>query len=80
LRYSKDSPSEAPLAITLDYEPYPRARITLLDLHDWEQFAWTVPIDLGNVSRGVHAIRLSTEGQPYGVADLDKFRLTNQKP
>jgi DNA-binding CsgD family transcriptional regulator len=80
LRYSKDSPSETPVTITLDDELYPRSRITLLDLHDWEQFAWTVPIDLGEVSRGTHAIRLSTEGQPYGVADLDKFRLTDQKP
>ena len=80
LRYSKNSPAEAPLAITLDDEPYPRARITLLDLHDWEKFNWSVPIDLGEVSRGVHAIRLSTEGQPYGVADLDRLRLTSEKP
>jgi DNA-binding CsgD family transcriptional regulator len=80
LRYSKNSPAQVPLAITLDDESYPRARITLLDLHDWEQFAWSVPIDLGEVSRGVHSVRLSTEGQPYGVADLDLFRLTVQNP
>ena len=80
LRYSKNSPAETPVEITLDDEPYPRARITLLDLHDWEQFAWTVPIDLGEVSRGAHSIRLSTEGQANGVADLDRLELTNQKP
>lgn len=80
LRYSKDSPADAPVAITLDNEPYPRARITLLDLHDWEKFNWSAPIDLGEVSGGVHAIRLSTEGQSYGVADLDMLRLTNEKP
>ncbi len=62
-RYSKNSPATAPLEIFLDGEPFPRASIYLLDLQDWDKFAWTVPIDLGEVSGGVHSLKFSTEGQ-----------------
>ena len=79
-RYSKNSPATTPILISLDDEAFPRASIYLLDLQNWEQFAWTVPIDLGEVSGGVHAIKFSTEGQPYGVADLDRFILTGKAP
>jgi DNA-binding CsgD family transcriptional regulator len=80
LRYSKDSPATAPLEIFLDGEALPRARIYLLDLGDWGKFAWTVPIDLGEVSRGTHSITFSTQGQPEGVAELDQMILTDQLP
>ena len=80
LRYSKDSPATEPLEIFLDGEPLPRARIFLLDLGDWNQFAWTVPIDLGEVSRGTHSIKFSTQGQPEGVAELDQMILTDRLP
>jgi DNA-binding CsgD family transcriptional regulator len=79
-RYSKNSPATTPILISLDDEPFPRASIYLLDLQNWEQFAWTVPIDLGVVSGGVHSITFSTEGQPYGVADLDQLILTDSLP
>ena len=80
LRYSKDSPATEPLEIFLDGEALPRARIYLLDLGDWNKFAWTVPIDLGEVSRGTHSITFSTQGQPDGVAELDQMILTDQLP
>jgi DNA-binding CsgD family transcriptional regulator len=80
LRYSKDSPATEPLEIFLDGEALPRARIYLLDLGDWGKFAWTVPIDLGEVSRGTHSITFSTQGQPDGVAELDQMILTDPLP
>ena len=80
LRYSKDSPATEPLEIFLDGEALPRARIYLLDLGDWGKFAWTVPIDLGEVSRGTHTIKFSTQGQPEGVAELDQMILTDPLP
>jgi len=79
-RYSKNSPATTPILISLDDEPFPRASIYLLDLQNWERFAWTVPIDLGVVSGGVHSIKFSTDGQPYGVADLDQLILTDSLP
>jgi len=79
-RYSKNSPATTPVLISLDDEPFPRASIYLLDLQNWEQFAWTVPIDLGAVGGGVHSIEFSTEGQSYGVADLDQLILTDKLP
>ncbi len=80
LRYSKYSSSTVPILIYVDTEPNPRARLYPVDQGDWNNFAWTDPIFLGEVRSGVHSITFSTEGQQYGVADLDKFVLTEGLP
>ena len=76
LRYSKFSPSSVPILVYLDNETTPRASIYPVDQHDWNQFTVTEPILLGSVKRGNHSLRFSTEGQQYGVADLDKLFLS----
>ncbi len=75
LRYSKHSPPSVPILIYLDGEPAPRASRYLVDQGDWENFAWTEPIPLGNVGEGMHWIEFRTAGQQYGVANLDLFAL-----
>ena len=80
LRYSKYSPPTVPILIYIDYKLAPRATIQPVDQGDWNQFTWTEPILLGNVSAGVHSIRFYTDGQQYGTADLDKFTLTEATP
>ena len=80
LRYSKNSPSSVPILIYIDDEPDPRASIHLLDQQNWDQFTWTEPILLGKIKSGVHAIKLFTVGQQYGVADLDQLVLSSQAP
>jgi DNA-binding CsgD family transcriptional regulator len=76
IRYSKNSPSAVPILIYLDGEQTPRASFAPKNLGNWNQFAWTDPILLGSVDSGAHSLRFATEGQQYGVADLDKFVLT----
>jgi hypothetical protein len=73
LRYSKYSSSSVPILIFLDDEPTPRASFYPTDLGNWDRFAWTEPILLGDVAAGDHSLIFSTEGQQYGVADLDVF-------
>jgi DNA-binding CsgD family transcriptional regulator len=80
LRYSKNNPTTVPILIYLDDEPTPRASVYLWDLRNWDQFTWTEPIFLGKIESGVHSIKFSTEGQQYGVADLDKFVLSKKGP
>lgn len=80
LRYSKYSPSTVPILVYLDSEASPRATIHPLDQGDWNKFIWTEAIPFGNVASGVHSIKFSTEGQQYGVADLDAFTLTGDAP
>ncbi len=80
LRYSKNTPSAAPILVYLDDEPEPRASIFLVDQQNWDQFTWTEPIPLSEVRSGVHTLKLSTVGQDYGVADLDKLVLTKDSP
>ena len=80
LRYSKYSPSFAPILIYVDDEPTPRATLYPKNQGDWNNFAWTEPILLGSVGSGVHSIKFYTDGQEYGVADLDKFVLTAGSP
>jgi DNA-binding CsgD family transcriptional regulator len=80
LRYSKYSASEAFILVYLDDETTPRAKILPVDQGDWNKFVWTDEIDLGEVKRGVHSIRFYTDGQVYGVADLDTFELTAGTP
>ena len=78
LRYSKNSPASAPILIYLDDEPAPRASVLPVDQQDWDLFTWTEPIYLGRIESGVHAIKLFTEGQQYGVADLDQLVLSKK--
>jgi DNA-binding CsgD family transcriptional regulator len=80
LRYSKYSSSDTFIFVYLDQEAEPRAKILPVDQGSWEKFVWTDLIDLGKVERGVHSIKFYTDGQVYGVADLDKFTLTAGKP
>ena len=78
LRYSKYSPSTVPIFVFLDDEQSARAAINPSDLGSWNIFAWTEPIPLGSVEGGIHSIKFYTDGQQYGVADLDKFMLTSE--
>jgi DNA-binding CsgD family transcriptional regulator len=80
LRYSKYSSSSVPILIYLDDESKWRARVTPVDQGSWDKFVWTDAIDLGSVERGIHSLKLYTDGQEYGVADLDKFVLTVDPP
>jgi hypothetical protein len=76
IRYSKNSPPSVPIQVYLDQESSPRASIVPQNQGNWNQFTWTDEIDLGAVDSGSHSIKFYTAGQPYGVADLDKFTLT----
>ena len=80
IRYSKNTPSAAPILVYLDDEPEPRASIFLADQQNWDQFIWTELIPLNEVRSGVHTLKLTTVGQDYGVADLDKLVLTKNPP
>ena len=80
LRYSKSSPASASILVYLDDEAAPRASIYPKDLGNWDQFAWTAPVYLGKVKRGTHSLKFYTQGQQYGVVDLDQFRLTSKMP
>lgn len=76
LYYSKNSFASTPILVYLDDETTPLAKIALKDQQNWDQFIWTEPILLGKFSSGLHALKFATDGQEYGVADLDKFILT----
>jgi hypothetical protein len=78
LRYSKYSPPSVPIQIFIDNESTPRARFYPIDQGSWDTFVWTEPIDLGKIASGPHSIRFSTDGQQYGVADLDVCRLSTE--
>jgi DNA-binding CsgD family transcriptional regulator len=80
LRYSKYSSSSVPILVYLDDELEQRAAILPIDQGSWDKFVWTAAIDLGSVERGVHSIKFYTDGQVFGVADLDKFTLTTEPP
>jgi DNA-binding CsgD family transcriptional regulator len=80
LRYSKYSSSSVSILVYLDDELEQRAAILPTDQGSWEKFVWTEAIDLGSVKRGVHSIKFYTDGQEFGVADLDKFTLTTEPP
>jgi len=80
LRYSKYSAFTVPILVYLDDESTHRAEIQLIDQGGWDKFVWTDVIDLGSVERGVHSIKFYTDGQEFGVADLDKFILTTEPP
>ncbi len=76
-RYSKNSSSYVPLLIYLDDESTPRAIYHPADQGDWNRFAWTDSISLGGVHSGSHSIKFYTDGQQYGVVDLDMFCLAD---
>jgi DNA-binding CsgD family transcriptional regulator len=80
LRYSKYSSSSVTILVYLDDELSPRAIITPVEQGNWDKFVWTDAIDLGSVVSGTHSIKFYTDGQVYGVADLDKFILTTEPP
>lgn len=80
LRYSKFSASQVFILVYLDDETRPRVKILPVDQGDWNKFVWTDEIDLGAVKSGVHSIKFYTDGQVYGVADLDEFILTIGPP
>jgi DNA-binding CsgD family transcriptional regulator len=80
LRYSKYSSSSIPILVYLDEELERRAAILPIDQGSWDKFVWTDAIDLGSVERGVHSLKFYTDGQEFGVADLDKFILTTGPP
>jgi len=79
LRYSKYSSSTVPILIYLD-DVLSEQTILPVDQGSWDKFVWTESINLGSVERGVHSITFYTDGQEYGVADLDKFILTIEPP
>jgi|CXWL01.1.fsa_nt_gi hypothetical protein len=76
IRYSKDSSSHIPIHIYMDDESVPRKTFYPENLEDWNAFALTLKYDLGPVGSGTHSIKLCTDGQQYGVAELDRFTLT----
>lgn len=80
LRYSKHSSSDALIYIHLDDELAPRAQLLPVNQGSWDKFVWTDAIDLGSVTRGAHSIKFYTDGQVFGVADLDMFILTIEPP
>lgn len=80
LRYSKYSSASVPILVYLDDELASRAAIWPTDQGSWDKFVWTAAIDLDSVERGVHSIKFYTDGQEFGVADLDKFILTTEPP
>jgi DNA-binding CsgD family transcriptional regulator len=80
LQYSKNSPTTNPILIFIDDEATPRASIFLPDQHSWDQFTMSEPILLGSIKSGIHTIKFVTEGQQFGVADLDKFILAGNSP
>jgi hypothetical protein len=80
VHYSKYSSSTTEILVYLDKEPVPRATIRPVDQQDWNRFVWSGLISLGDVTEGVHSIRFYTDGQQYGVADLDQFYLTARPP
>lgn len=75
LRYSKYSGSGVPIRIYLDEETTPRVSFYPVNQGNWDSFTDTATIDLGSVTTGIHSIKFETDGQQYGVADLDKFTI-----
>jgi len=75
LRYSKNSEASTPVLIFVDDETIPRATFYPENLGSWENFTWTEPIPLGSIENGSHTIKISTDGQQFGTADLDRFVL-----
>lgn len=80
LRYSKFSPLTAPIRIHVDNRQTPAASYQPVDQGSWDRFVWTEPILLGSIQPGVHTITFATDGQEYGVADLDVFILAGEPP
>jgi hypothetical protein len=75
IRYSKYSPASAPVLIYLDNEAAPRAAFYPTNQGDWNRFAWSEAISLGSVEAGIHSIKFYTDGEQYGILDLDMFAL-----
>jgi len=71
--YSKYSHAIVPIQVKIDNKI--KASFQPINQGDWNVFATTSEIDLGNIVGGVHTIRFDAAGQQWGVADLDKFTL-----
>lgn len=79
IHYSKHTDPGVPVDIYLDREDYPRYSFDPEVTGDWETFEWTKMLPLGQIEAGTHEIIFKTEGQDFGVADLDHFILTADK-
>ena len=77
VRYSKNSGASVSIAVYIDDEVVPRATFVPQNQGDWNMFDWTSAIDLGSISAGSHSVKFYTDGQQFGVADLDKFILSD---
>lgn len=75
ITYSKNSPETTPIQIFVNEEGDPRASFTPKSTGDWNKFTSTGDIMLGTVSNGIYKLTFYTEGQKWGVADLDRFVL-----
>ncbi len=80
LRYSKHNSTSVPIDVYIDDQL--RASFYPVDQGDWNSFAWSDSIHLGEVRGGEqsHTLRLSTRGEKYGTADLDKLILELNPP
>lgn len=78
LRYSKHSPSTVPIYIKIDNED--PVSFVPSDMGSWNTFTTSPEIDLGNIDKGVHTIRLYADEQTWGVADLDYIQLAGYTP
>lgn len=76
VRYSKYSAGSVPIQVLVD--GVQRAEFTPVDQGGWNYFACTEAIGLGNITSGTHTLTFFTAGQQFGVADLDKFFLSNE--
>jgi len=80
ITYSKYSKASVPILIFIDNEAQSRKSIYLNDQGDWNTFSQSDWIPLGEVKKGRHTIRFETNGEEFGVADLDKFIITTESP
>ncbi|MCG8349599.1 MAG: hypothetical protein MI924_17675 [Chloroflexales bacterium] len=78
VRYSKSSSASVPIEVHINDEP--RGVFTPTNTGNWNVFTSTNAIHLGNIDNGVYTMTFYTEGQQFGVADLDKFSLTGDLP
>jgi len=80
LRYSKFSPSSTPIMIYINDETVPRVTFYPKDQGNWELFAWSDAISLGPINEALQSITFSTDGQLFGVVDMDKLILFQISP
>ena len=79
IRYSKNTSPSVPINIYLGEAKESANSFIPERTGDLNTFTCTDSIDLGGVIAEVDSITFSTEGQEFGVGDLDKFILSNYK-